>query len=77
MNVEESHISAYFCQLKGEFDEKLNWPASVCFTLTLHNNRSKVTGSISEERVKWNLTDRVLPCPSLRPSVMDLFGIIQ
>ena len=41
VNVEESHVSAYFCQLKGEFDEKLNWPTIVHFTLTLHNNRCK------------------------------------
>ena len=36
-----SHVSVFFCQLKGEFDEKLKWPAKVHFTLTLHNNTCK------------------------------------
>ena len=41
VNVDGSHVSVFFCQLKGEFDEKLKWPANVHFTLTLHNNTCK------------------------------------
>ena len=36
-----SHVAVFFCQLKGEFDEKLKWPATMRFTLTLHNNKCK------------------------------------
>ena len=35
------HLAAYFCQLMGEFDDSLKWPATVEFTLTLHNNQCK------------------------------------
>ena len=36
-------VDIYICQLKGEFDDRLFFPANVTFTLTLHNN--KCTGN--------------------------------
>ena len=43
INVEgvDDYLSVYFCQLKGEFDGSLEWPATVQFTLTLHNNKCR------------------------------------
>ena len=41
INSSEKHLAAYFCQLKGEFDDNITWPATLQFTLNLHNNYCK------------------------------------
>ena len=36
-----SHITLYFCLLRGEFDGQLHWPVSISFTVNLLSNRDE------------------------------------